>query len=266
MTWFALIALISYSALCWRYSSALRTPAATPASKAMTLTLGLAMACHTLYQLGNFYSYPWHFGAAEALSLTGLLSILLYFSLRPILQLKGIEYPLCAFSGSALALSLLLPTGHPINPQQEWLVKLHFATAVLSQPLLINAAGIALLIKFSDRRLHHPHRLGALQNLPPVLTLERLLFLIVSITFVTLTITLGSGIAHLSQSSHSGGLLNHKVLFSLAAWLTLAALLFGHHRLGWRGRKAANLTLTGTVLLLLGYIGSRLVLEAILRR
>jgi ABC-type uncharacterized transport system permease subunit len=37
-------------------------------------------------------------------------------------------------------------------------------------------------------------------------------------------------------------------------------------RFGWRGRKAVRVLYAGSLLLLLGYAGSRFVLEVILRR
>jgi ABC-type uncharacterized transport system permease subunit len=43
-------------------------------------------------------------------------------------------------------------------------------------------------------------------------------------------------------------------------------LLAGHHLRGWRGRTAVNWTLTGFVMLLLAYVGSKVVLELILKR
>jgi ABC-type uncharacterized transport system permease subunit len=45
------------------------------------------------------------------------------------------------------------------------------------------------------------------------------------------------------------------------AWLLLARARFG-----WRGRKAVRVLYTGSLLLLLAYVGSRFVLEVVLRR
>jgi ABC-type uncharacterized transport system permease subunit len=45
-----------------------------------------------------------------------------------------------------------------------------------------------------------------------------------------------------------------------------AALLVGRHLRGWRGRRATRWLYAGAVLLLLGYAGSRFVLEVLLQR
>ena len=59
----------------------------------------------------------------------------------------------------------------------------------------------------------------------------------------------------------------------LAVWWLLASevvifggLLAGHYFRGWRGRKAVHWTLAGFTALMLAYIGSKVVLELILRR
>jgi ABC-type uncharacterized transport system permease subunit len=52
----------------------------------------------------------------------------------------------------------------------------------------------------------------------------------------------------------------------LLSWLTFAVLLVGRSRFGWRGRKAVRVLYIGTGLLLLGYAGSRFVLEVVLGR
>jgi ABC-type uncharacterized transport system permease subunit len=46
----------------------------------------------------------------------------------------------------------------------------------------------------------------------------------------------------------------------------IGALLIGRRVRGWRGRQATRWLYTGAVLLLLGYAGSRFVLEVVLRR
>jgi len=59
---------------------------------------------------------------------------------------------------------------------------------------------------------------------------------------------------------------DHKTVFSLIAWAVFAVLLAGRWLRGWRGRTALRLTFGGFALLLLAYVGSRLVLEVILHR
>jgi ABC-type uncharacterized transport system permease subunit len=56
------------------------------------------------------------------------------------------------------------------------------------------------------------------------------------------------------------------VVFGITAWLIFAALLAGRRIYGWRGRVALRWTLAGFLALILAYLGTKFVLEVILRR
>ena len=53
-------------------------------------------------------------------------------------------------------------------------------------------------------------------------------------------------------------------MFSVLSWLTFAMLIIGRARFGWRGKRAVRFLYTGAGLLLLGYVGSRFVMEVVL--
>ena len=56
------------------------------------------------------------------------------------------------------------------------------------------------------------------------------------------------------------------LLVPVAGWLAFAVLLFGRARYGWRGRTALRWVVGGTILLVLGYLGSKFVSEILLNR
>jgi ABC-type uncharacterized transport system permease subunit len=117
-----------------------------------------------------------------------------------------------------------------------------------------------------ERSLHRGRISPLLAGLPPLLTMEALLFRLIHVAFVLLTLTLVSGI-FFSESLFGKALsFNHKTLFAIISWVIFAALLIGRHLRGWRGRLALRWTLSGFAALLLAYIGSRFVLEVILGR
>jgi ABC-type uncharacterized transport system permease subunit len=101
---------------------------------------------------------------------------------------------------------------------------------------------------------------------PPLITLERYMFRLIIVGFALLTLTLVSGILFSEQLFGKAVTLTHKNVFSVAGWVAFAILLFGRWRYGWRGRTALKWILGGTLLLVLGYLGSKFVLEVILRR
>jgi len=141
---------------------------------------------------------------------------------------------------------------------------LHILSSVLAFGVLSIAGVYAFFVAVIDHflRLHHLNPL--VKSLPPLETLERLLFQLISIGFVLLTLSLISGLAYVDNlfAQH----LAHKTILSILAWLVFGLLLWGRWRYGWRGRQAVRLTLAGIVLLLLAYFGSKLVLETILGR
>ena len=51
---------------------------------------------------------------------------------------------------------------------------------------------------------------------------------------------------------------SNKIIFSVLSWLVFGALLYGRKRYGWRGRTALNWIMACSVLLLLAYVGSKL--------
>ena len=112
------------------------------------------------------------------------------------------------------------------------------------------------------RRLPEPESVAA----PPLLTLERFLFRLVTVGFLLLTLTLASGMLFTEQLFGKPLVWNHKSVFSVLGWLTFGALLVGRWRYGWRGRIALRWIIAGTVFVFLAYLGSKFVLEVLLGR
>jgi ABC-type uncharacterized transport system permease subunit len=123
----------------------------------------------------------------------------------------------------------------------------------------------ATLMAVVERRLHQKHA-GLLGNLPPLLTLEQLLFRVIGAAFLFLTLTLATGIVFSEELFGRPLSFDHKTVFALISWLTFGLLLAGRWLYGWRGRTALRWTLTGFLMLLFAYVGSRFVLEVLLHR
>ncbi|MCX8018197.1 MAG: cytochrome c biogenesis protein CcsA, partial [Rhodocyclaceae bacterium] len=144
--------------------------------------------------------------------------------------------------------------------------RLHFLMAMLAYSLFTLAALHAILMAVTEKRLHRGRLTPLFAGLPPLLTMEALLFRLIHIAFVLLTLTLVSGVLFSEQIFGKALPFNHKTVFAVLSWLIFGALLIGRHRYGWRGRKALHWTLAGFGVLLLAYVGSRFVLEVILGR
>jgi ABC-type uncharacterized transport system permease subunit len=149
----------------------------------------------------------------------------------------------------------------------------HVAVAVLAYSTLTIAAFHAVLMALQETRLHARTVPaaggwlgGALDQLPALLTMEKLLFRLIWIGFVLLSLTVLSGVVFSEQLFGRALRWDHKNVFALLSWMLFAALLAGRYLRGWRGKTALRFTLAGFATLALAYVGSRFVLEVVLHR
>ncbi|HEY0562580.1 MAG TPA: cytochrome c biogenesis protein CcsA [Methylophilus sp.] len=208
----------------------------------------------------------------------GTVNLGIYFALSAILWLTVLIYWLAdlkyklqslqAFVLPPAALFVLLPAftikNYYIPSAEPSLFVVHIIIAILAYSLFTFAALHALLMTVAERSLHKQTTWLTLPHFPPLMVMEDLLFKVISAGFVLLTITLMSGMLFSEQIFGKPLQFNHKTIFSIASWLIYAWLLFGRYQYGWRGKTAIRWTLSGFVLLLLAYIGSRFILHVVL--
>ena len=205
------------------------------------------------------------FGFAYALSAMLWLAVLFYWLESFVYDLDALQPPALALAAFAVPLPVLFP-GHAGGAYAgSFEFRLHLLLAMLAYSLFTLALLHGLLMAVLERRLHGKDG-AALGALPPLLTLERLLFRLIGAAFLLLTLTLATGFAFSETLFGRAMRLDHKTVFGLLSWLTFGLLLAGRQLHGWRGRTALRWTLSGFVLLLLAYVGSRFVLEVILGR
>ena len=101
--------------------------------------------------------------------------------------------------------------------------------------------------------------------LPPLLSLEKLMFQGMWAGFLLLTVSVVSGTVFSEEVFGVPARFSHKTVFGILSWLIYAALLFMRRRSGWRGKKVAVWTIVGFVSLMLAYVGSKFVLEVMLK-
>ena len=215
------------------------------------------------------------FGFAFALSATLWIVVFIYWWESFYVNLEGVQ-PLAL---GLAALCSLLTFWFPglVRSATPFEFRLHLLLSIFATGVLTVALLHALLMAVADRLLHDARNrtglsatggglTGPLASLPPLLTLERLLFRLIGIAFALLTLTLATGLA-LSETLFGRALrFNHETVFAVIAWAVFAVLLAGRHFYGWRGRTALRWTLTGFMLVILANIGSTFVLEVVLGR
>lgn len=218
----------------------------------------LAIACHGI----SLFSRPIDLGVLNIgsvifwfIALLALISTLR----RPTYTLLAVLLPLAALSVFA---SMNGAPQHKLDSQMSSGLLSHILSSILAYSVLTIALFQALVVSIQDRQLKLHHVKGILRALPPLQTMEAMLFELLWIGVILLTISIGSGILFLDDifAQH----LVHKTVLTIAAWCIFSTLLWGHWQLGWRSKTAVKWTIGGFAALMLGYFGSKIVLELIL--
>jgi ABC-type uncharacterized transport system permease subunit len=225
--------------------------------------VGLLLHSWLLYD-GIFRQPPLNLAFFNALALTSwtVVTLLLVSSLtKPVENLGIILLPVAAVT---LLLEGLYPAVDFMRPAAGWDIKVHVLISMLAYSLLTLASVQAILLAIQDHQLHSRQPGGFVRSLPPLQTMESLLFEMIGAGFVLLTLALATGFAFLEDmfAQH----LVHKTVLSTLGWFVFGGLLIGRVRHGWRGRTAIIWTLSGFVILILAYFGSKAVLELVLQR
>jgi len=177
-----------------------------------------------------------------------------------------LEAGILVFPGAACCVAIAeLVTIKPLvfsEPSLE--LELHVFSSLFAYCLLSLAALNAIVLAVQDSLLRRPRSIRQLEMLPPLNVLEKLMFRLVAAGLLVLSISLISGFLFVDDlmAQH----LAHKTILSLISWLLFALLLLGRWRYGLRGRQAIYFTLIAMFVLVLGYFGSKLVLEILLDR
>ena len=226
----------------------------------------LAWLLHGLTLGWNLLGAQPHFGFAPALSVTVWLVLTVYAIERQLYPRMRARWALAGFGAAAVVLAQLFP-GTPLHVASSPLLPLHWALGIAAYGLLAAAVVHGWLMSRAEADMRRAAQ--AVAGGVPLLTLERLMFRFIGAGFVLLTLTMLAGLffgEHLYGTAEGAWRWDHKRVFTLLSWLVLALLLVGRWLFGWRGRRAVRMLYIGAGLLLLGYVGSRFVLEVLLGR
>ena len=212
-------------------------------------------------------------GFAIVLSAALWVSVAIYWVENRNFALDSLRVLVLPCAAVAVILPLLFPGALLSMQGRSILFSWHIAIAILAYSSLTIAAFHAVLMALQESHLHmRPTQgnqswlAGALDRLPALLTMEKLLFRMIGVGFGLLTLTVLSGVFFSEELFGMPLRWDHKSVFTLLSWVLFGILLAGRKWQGWRGRTALSFTLTGFAALLLAYVGSRFVLEVVLHR
>lgn len=230
----------------------------------LTAATGAAFAHAVLFWLAADGGGDLSLGFYNALSLVGLLVICITLAastVRPFENLGIVLFPTAAVT---VLLQLLIGAEATPTADYGWQIQFHAALSVFAFAVLSIAAAQALMLSLQEHALK-AHRFGGPSIVLPALrTMESMLFQLIGVGFGLLTLALLTGVLFVENlmAQH----LVHKTVLSGLSWLVFGVLLWGRWRHGWRGHTAIRMTVSGMVVLLLAYFGSKLVLEIILNK
>lgn len=233
-------------------------------TKGKIVAIGMvAVILHAITLFHNLFVFDGlNLGFSNAISLIAwimALMLLLSICTTPVESLGVFILPMTAI---AVGLEMIFPEHHIIVTVHETDLKLHILISILAYSLFGLVAIHTLLLSLQEKNLRQKQPGGFIRSLPPLQTMESLLFQMIAVGLVLLTISLITGALFLENMFEQH--VAHKTILSIIAWLIFATLLWGRWKFGWRGKKAIRWTWTGLIILLLAYLGSKWVAEIIL--
>ena len=188
----------------------------------------------------------------EAMSLAAFL-------IGAVFLLTSLRYPLTAAGAFAvpavvalILLARLAPVEAPVQgevylPEMGRLGQAHILLATMGVAVFAFAAVLAIVYLFQDRGLKRKQLDRVMERGTPLETLDRLAHRCVSIGFPVFTLAIGTGAIWVARLGilHGRGTLRPEYLIAVGTWIAFAVLIIARVGAGWRGRRAAWLTLGG---------------------
>ena len=252
VVFYALVALVGLIQLNWPRLSG---------DRAVILGLGLALTAHFLALVlrTRELAVAGELTGQDGLSLFGFLAGVIAFGIarKNIPQAASMAAVLIT-AIVAIAVWNASTEQVPVRLQSPWL-PVHIATAVLGEASFAVAGLVAAVYLIQERRLKQKRKLAksgtGLHKLPALELLDNVSVRLVLLGFPMMTVGLLAGAIYGKEvSGHywTWGLLN---TVSVAVWGLFAVLLHFRLTIGWRGRKAALLTLVGVMATVLAIAG-----------
>lgn len=233
------------------------------------ISAGLFLQVYLIYEALFTHGTP-YFGLALALSITLFACTLILLIESFFSRVESLLVFILPIAAIGTLFPIFLP-GTPLEPETaSFSFRVHLLSAILAYSLMT----IALIQALVLMALHNWLREGKagkafgrekdgsiIQNAPSVMDMEKMLFRLLWSGFLILSAAIVFGSAYTHGLFGVFFRFDHKTVTTLLAWLVFAVLLWGHHLRGWRGRFAARWVVVGFCMLMIAYIGLRLVIE-----
>lgn len=133
----------------------------------------------------------------------------------------------------------------------------HALLAFASYACFTIAAGVAVMYLIQRYFLKRKHFGSLFQKLPSLETMDEISYRCLTVGFPLLTFAIISGSIWSEQAMGSYWIWDRKQTWSLIIWFIYAALLHGRLTIGWRGKRAAILSILGFIVVLFTFLGMK---------
>ncbi len=191
--------------------------------------------------LGSFPLNDFYESASVCSFLVALLFLFVYWRYR-IETLSVFLFPLVFLL--AFLSTLRTPVGTWSNPtlRDAWLV-VHVALILLGYAALLVMAASSVIYLIQERHLKHKGPGVLSDHLPPLATLDELISWSMGIAFVLITLAVIAGSAWAFVESGTSWIKQPRIVVSLVTWGFYLAMVCLRVVAGWRGRKAAYMSI-----------------------
>jgi cytochrome c-type biogenesis protein CcsB len=165
-----------------------------------------------------------------------------------------------------LSSSVLPREMRPLSPvlQSYWL-GIHTFLAFLGNAAFAVAFGTGIMYLVQERHLKSKHLGGLFQRLPSIQMLDEINYRLITIGFPLLTLAIITGALWAESVWGTYWRWDPKEVWSLITWFIYALVLHIRLTSGWRGKRAAILSIIGFIVVLFTFFGVNLLLKSIHR-
>jgi len=178
-----------------------------------------------------------------------------------ILQFRYKVSILCSFVMPVVFLlmvssSMLPQENKPLSPvlQSYWLV-IHTVVAFLGNAAFAIAFGVGMMYLVQEHYVKSKHFGGIFGRLPSLQTLDELNYKLITLGFPLLTLAIITGSLWAESAWGSYWRWDPREVWSLTTWFIYAIILHARLIAGWRGRRAAMLSIAGFLIILVTFFG-----------
>lgn len=206
---------------------------------------------------GNMYEY-------SLTSAVAILGVYLLLSLRRDLRWLGIVVTAATLLTLGLAVTVLYTEAAQLVPAlTSWWLVIHVSAAIIAGGAFTVAAGITGLYLWRERAETKNRVRGAVARLPQATALDTMSYRILAFAFPLWTFAVVSGAIWAENAWGRYWGWDPKETWAFITWVIYAGYLHARATAGWRGRRAAVISLIGWLAFLINYFGVNLFVNSL---